>query len=443
MSHKKLQSKVKDEKMPYFRSYKHRGHDGTRQGHTEWKNAGELYFASEQEFLLARVLNGTFDPMPLVESWPCRPEDWTPTIIGEPNVSENEYGGYIPTQEDIESKQIRLLTIEDKKSQLETRVEKLKKDIIVQTPVKDKDETDQSKSPEPDQSTDSGGIDNTDLQSKIQDLENEILRCRVKAQNMRSIIEKDQAKLYKAISSRGSNRWQESDIIFQDNTRMKPVTVYAHEMETAGDKLNLWMSATASDVIKGSIKKMAVGYKGSSVNAFIVLDRLNLRFGKDTTATGNVGMIGRAVSLKFLYGKESATDYLDKMLDMLEEVVGYDELVETVKAALPVILLGRIHNPRYGSYCELATKILLDKEFKEMSLGPYKDFRAMLYTTEQTMKCFAKSKNDFKYSMNSKKQDQERANASKSVPSKKKKGGGETKKKAPYCHNCDNNKTLL
>ena len=65
----KNQSKKQDEKMPYFKDYKHRGHSGTPHGHAEWKGAGELYFASEQEYLLSSILNGTFDLMSLDDIW--------------------------------------------------------------------------------------------------------------------------------------------------------------------------------------------------------------------------------------------------------------------------------------------------------------------------------------------------------------------------------------
>ena len=442
------QSKTKDEKMPYFKDYKHRGHNGTRRGHAEWKSAGELYFASEKQFLLARILDGTFDPMPLVESWPFKPVDWSPTIIGKSIMLTDGHEDPNPTAESIELDEVRLLSIQDEQERLQELLNKLQDENVVNTPKKGDEDDGIAENRENTEIQEEKDLDNAVAR---QGIKTDILKCRVKAKKLRDKISRDIKRVQEMDKERNSPLWSKGDVIFQDNTRMNSVTAYANEMETASDLLMLWMSATASDVIKGSIKKMEVGYKTSSVKGFIVLDRLNLKFGKDTTATGNVGLIGKAVSLKFLYGAESATEYLDRMLDMLEQVVGYDELLETVKKALPTILLGRIHDHRFGTYCELATKILLDKEFMELSIGPYKDFRAMLHTTEQTMKCFVKSKMDVKARKDSNKSKEERANGSKSSKTKKngKKGldsvnaVNDQDKRPPHCHNCENSKPLL
>ena len=468
MSYKAAKTSKKDDKPKYYKTYLQYGHDGTKTGHIEWKSKGELYHSMKKEHLIAKVLNGTFDVQPLLETWPYKPDDWEPTILGTPRESDVTAIETIPTEEQIELDEIELLGIEDTRSIHEEAIAKLTQQETKSEPeplqeaAEGSDEEQEALKDETSPKTYAQAVEALKTPEPSQDdmdliyHKTAVMRCRVKARKLRKKIEEARSVLDKTQRKADDSEldvWTGSDIIFQDNKRMKPITIYANEMEEASPTLMLWMSTTAGDVIKGSIKKMEVGYKDSSIKGFIVLDRLNLKFGKDTSATGNVGLIGRAVSLNFLYGKETAISYIDRMLDMIEEVVGHDELIVTVKAALPTIFLGRIHNPKYGAYCELATRILLDPEFKELSLGPYKEFRAKLHTTEQTMKCFSRSVVEVKASKEAKKAAQEQANAAKDSTGKgkgaKKKGGkkNETANSAsdakPKCFNCDNNRSLL
>ena len=192
--------------MPYFRTYQHRGHNGTRLGHAEWKSAGELYFASEKEYLLSRILNETFDPMPLVESWPFRPENWTPTIIGQSKMLEDGHEDEVPTKEDIELDEVLLLSLEDSKEQMEESLAQLKSKLIVQTPMKRESGEDETKSPEPVKSTEDSNVDHEDIRVRIQGIETDILKCRVKVRKLKTKIAKDQEKLSKVNSARESKR---------------------------------------------------------------------------------------------------------------------------------------------------------------------------------------------------------------------------------------------
>ena len=469
-------SKKDDKKQKWFKTYLQDGHDGTKHGHDDWKSKGELYFTSKKEHLIAKVLNGSFDVQPLIECWPFVPEGWKPTIIGTPRRGTvKKIKDVIPTEAEILKDEMSLIELEDKKKLHEEALNS----IVLE--VEDSPETESIKDTVDENSTEHEAEEESKddavppvtyadaLKTPAKETEprsaayfkqlaqkNIILKCRVQIRNLKRKI--DDAKELRAdadeeLDDDEPRIWGENDIIFQDNKRMKPITIYAQDMEDVSPDLMLWMSTTAGDVTKGSIKKLEVGYKDSPIKGFIVLDRLNLKFGKDTSTTGNVGMIGKAVSLKFMYGKESGISYLDRMLDMIEEVVGHDELVEKVKSALPTIFLGRIHQPRFGSYCDLAVRILLDPEFKQLSLGPYKEFRAKLHTTEQTMKCYSKSVVAVKTSKDAKKVEQERANAAKESKEKKKKKGNkdnesangahDSEQKKATCFNCENKKSML
>ena len=493
-THTKPHSKKKEGEQYYFREYKHPGHNGTKIGHTDWKHRGGMYFSKNEKYLIARVLDGTIDPMPWVESWPLKPLDFEPLIWGEPREIEDDQKAIDPPSlDDIEALELQHMALEDTRNRLETALETLdiqEKNIVLRTPSRGEEqattpgEGESQTDPEGGESSaspDDGMPPTTPsedeskqgenpapnvlrenrlrkIDSERQVIEHSILKCRLKLQKLEKLIEFDKSRFEeqkRAKAKAESRRWSDTDILFQDNTRMTPITIYANAVESASEELTLWMSTTASDVTKGSIKKMEVGYTKSPLKGFIVLERLNLKFGKDTTATGNVSTIGKAMSLNFQYGKETATDYLDRMLDLLEGVTGYDELLETVIKAIPTILIGRLHRPKYGAYCDLATKMLLNPLFTELSLGPYKDFRDTLHTTELTMKCFIKSKVDVESKRSSKKS-AEKANAAKSNSKKK---GDDKKRKSNdtkshdhanaadgddlQCYNCSNDKKLL
>ena len=89
-THTKPHSKKKEGEQYYFREYKHPGHNGTKIGHTDWKHRGGMYFSKNEKYLIARVLDGTIDPMPWVESWPLKPLDFEPLIWGEPREIEDD-----------------------------------------------------------------------------------------------------------------------------------------------------------------------------------------------------------------------------------------------------------------------------------------------------------------------------------------------------------------
>ena len=114
-THTKPHSKKKEGEQYYFREYKHPGHNGTKIGHTDWKHRGGMYFSKNEKYLIARVLDGTIDPMPWVESWPLKPLDFEPLIWGEPREIEDDQKAIDPPSlDDIEALELQHMVLEDR-----------------------------------------------------------------------------------------------------------------------------------------------------------------------------------------------------------------------------------------------------------------------------------------------------------------------------------------
>ena len=141
-THTKPHSKKKEGEQYYFREYKHPGHNGTKIGHTDWKHRGGMYFSKNEKYLIARVLDGTIDPMPWVESWPLKPLDFEPLIWGEPREIEDDQEAIDPPSlDDIEALELQHMALEDTRNRLETALETLdiqEKNIVLRTPSRSK-----------------------------------------------------------------------------------------------------------------------------------------------------------------------------------------------------------------------------------------------------------------------------------------------------------------
>ena len=129
------------------------------------------------------------------------------------------------------------------------------------------------------------------------------------------------------------------------------------DLINGNDELNLFMSATAPSLMPESI---AIGTPSDEITAYFVIARLDDKLGMINSRTETYSLIGQSLTMHFLCGDESATEYLRRMKAKLEPLKSKPNLKEHVDAIIPWVFLNNINKARYKPYDHLAETILLD-----------------------------------------------------------------------------------
>ena len=143
------------------------------------------------------------------------------------------------------------------------------------------------------------------------------------------------------------------------------------DLINGNDELNLFMSATAPSLMPESI---AIGTPSDEITAYFVIARLDDKLGMINSRTETYSLIGQSLTMHFLCGDESATEYLRRMKAKLEPLKSKPNLKEHVDAIIPWVFLNNINKARYKPYDHLAETILLDSTVEAKVEGGYNIF---------------------------------------------------------------------
>ena len=159
---------------------------------------------------------------------------------------------------------------------------------------------------------------------------------------------------------------------FLSGADIKPIHVTVQDLKDANGELHLWMQTTAPKLMVDSID---ADCQNKHVGAYGILNSLENKFGKDKTTVGNLARIGKAATLSFKYGKETASEYFKRMLKIINEIEGYPKLKNGMLTAAPMVFLGRIGHPKNGVYDNLAQHLLLNvPDLDDLCAGPPQEF---------------------------------------------------------------------
>ena len=468
----------------YIKKYSMYEHAGTTEGHEKWLRAGAVHFEATRFLVLALILRGAFDPTNLVRNWPYVPEGWSPTVIGDipPNIKRTVES---QTGRNREKKAAEIDTAiaeaESKLRDIKKKIKQMEKDRMTPRKVEDKESTDpmrtstqDSKTVEADAMTPAIIAEDEDkitIDDIIEDDDDDRFNWKSYVEiedlnNQRKRLEDEISALHAAMEKLINDEVDENadsrdklvadQFIYLDFTDIEPIMITVKDLKDAHGQLNLWMSSTAPKLMVKSIDADAPNHH---VSSYVVLATIDSQFGNDKSPTGNLSLIGKAANLKFRLGKESAYEYFKRMLSIINEIEGYDELRDAMLKAAPAIFIGKISQPRYGVYEQLAQHFLLNvPEFSKLCVGPAEKFAKKVNEIERTMKC--KQKTEYEQR---RKQRESRANAArgsenagssgkkKPTKTKSKKEKKKTRANAAKgeksgkkeCKNCDNDSKLL
>jgi len=239
-----------------------------------------------------------------------------------------------------------------------------------------------------------------------------------------------------------SQLWDVGDVLYTDTKRVKTIRITVQDLISGNDQLNLFMSATAPSLMPESI---AIGTPSDEITAYFVIARLDDKLGMINSRTETYSLIGQSLTMHFLCGDESATEYLRRMKSKLEPLKSKPNLKQHVDAIIPWVFLNNINKARYKPYDHLAETILLDSTVEDKVEGGYNIFEKYIEKMEATLKCQQKARWHKKSYSNKKpegfKAIQGRANSAKKKTNRATANGAQ--RPLSDCKNCQNEATLL
>jgi hypothetical protein len=239
-----------------------------------------------------------------------------------------------------------------------------------------------------------------------------------------------------------SQLWDVGDVLYTDTKRVKTIRITVQDLISGNDQLNLFMSATAPSLMPESI---AIGTPSDEITAYFVIARLDDKLGMTNSRTETYSLIGQSLTMHFLCGDESATEYLRRMKSKLEPLKSKPNLKQHVDAIIPWVFLNNINKARYKPYDHLAETILLDSTVEAKVEGGYNIFEKYIEKMEATLKCQQKARWHKKSYSNKKpegfKAIQGRANSAKKKTNRVTANGAQ--RPLSDCKNCQNEATLL
>ena len=477
-------SSKNDEKGRYLKSYNMYEHDGTFEGHKKWRRAGAVFFeAKKRLFVLSLILTGAFDPTPLITTWPYEPEDWKPVIEGKIPKAEmirerirqkkkrrthegeaDEVAEEIEAKENIMKKNSkRIIKLRAKMTMIEDDHEDSQSVKSYADAVTEKSQAqsgaDEEKTGSDSEADERRNVNIEDLNENFQyrsmrsEQENdELVRLLAEQETLRDDLETLNERLNEICEEEddGPKKLIPDMRIYSDYTDITPIHVTVQDLKNANGELHLWMQTTAPKLMVESID---ADCRNKHVGAYGILNSLENKFGKDKTTVGNLARIGKAATLSFKYGKETASEYFKRMLKIINEIEGYPKLKNGMLTAAPMVFLGRIGHPKNGVYDNLAQHLLLNvPDLDDLCAGPPQEFAKRINSIETTMKCRQKTERALKEKKQKKAAEQRAASATSNGSNKGKKTSRRgnkserangAKDETPTCHNCGNKKSLL
>ena len=251
------------------------------------------------------------------------------------------------------------------------------------------------------------------------------------------------SKIDSKVEPTPSELWKVEDVLYTDTKRVKTIRITVQDLISGNDQLNLFMSATAPSLMPESI---AIGTPSDEITAYFVIARLDDKLGMTNSRTETYSLIGQSLTMHFLCGDESATEYLRRMKSKLEPLKSKPNLKQHVDAIIPWVFLNNINKARYKPYDHLAETILLDSTVEAKVEGGYNIFEKYIEKMEATLKCQQKARWHKKAYSNKKpegfKTTQGRANSAKKRD-KRATANGAQRPQMTDCKNCQNEVTLL
>ena len=238
-----------------------------------------------------------------------------------------------------------------------------------------------------------------------------------------------------------SQLWDVEDVLYTDTKRVVHIRITVKDLINGNDELNLFMSATAPSLMPESI---AIGTPSDEITAYFVLARLDDKLGMINSRTESYSLIGQSLTMHFLCGDESATEYLRRMKSKLEPLKSKPNLKQHVDAIIPWVFLNNINKAKYKPYDHLAETILLDSSVEAKVEGGYNIFEKYIEKLEATLKCQQKARWHRKSYSNKKPPEGFKAVRANSAKKKTKRATANgAQRPLSDCKNCQNEATLL